>query len=131
MIKISNELVDTTLKLLDAMYPVEECVYVKILHGCDSIDAEGEMAFGLYSTEEKIIYVAGELPDEWSMVECIAHEYCHFIQHVKGKTFSEDEAEKFALEIRNIMEQIKSRNKDESISEYYKENLMKKFTEVR
>ena len=56
---------------------------------------DGVIAFGVYIPEEKQIYVAGATPLDW-IYQNVAHEYCHYLQDINGKSFDEDEANSYA-----------------------------------
>ena len=75
---------------------------------------ESERKDGIYmyrytdvkSGKRQTIY-AGDLPEleedtketELAIVETLAHEYKHFMQHCEGREFDEEEAENFATQV--------------------------------
>lgn len=99
MIKFVNETICRTIKHLNANYPMEQDVYIHIADGYDCIEGpDGTKGFGVYVPEIKSIYIADDVPEpETTLIETIAHEYKHFMQHCAGEPFDEDEAEEFAL----------------------------------
>lgn len=47
------------------------------------------------------IYIAADIPEpEETLIETTAHEFMHYIQKIKGKPYSEEEAEHFAETVR-------------------------------
>lgn len=99
-IRIVNETISKTINYLQAHYPVREKVYIHIAEGCDCIEApDGNKGFGVYVPETHSIYIAEDVPEkDRTLIETIAHEYYHFLQHCTGRPFDEEEAEEFALE---------------------------------
>ncbi len=74
---------------------------IMVLYEYDSIEApDGRMGFGVYVPEEKMIYVAGDIPDaEHTVPQTIAHEYAHFLQDMNGKPYDEEAADLFADDV--------------------------------
>lgn len=101
MIKISSDIIDKAIRHLEKHYPCEDDVYVKILEGFDTVmEPGGKMGFGVYATNERAIYIAGDLPDdEYAIVTTVAHEYKHFLQHMSGEEFDEKDAVEFGEKI--------------------------------
>lgn len=47
------------------------------------------------------IYIAADIPEpEETLIETTAHEFMHYIQKIKGRPYSEEEAEHFAETVR-------------------------------
>jgi hypothetical protein len=114
MIKISNDIINLTLKNLQSWYPKDEDVYVKILEGYDTVQApNGTIGFGVYVPKERTIYIPADLPDdEHAVITTIAHEYKHFLQDVEGQEFDEKEAELFAEIMYSMMIMQKIQKQD-------------------
>ena len=103
MISIHSKTASNTISYLNDMYPTEIEVYIHILEGYDTVEVNGEIAFGVSRIPDKEnenyeIYVAGDVPDE-CLITTIAHEFAHFLQYCNGEPFNEDEAEEFANKI--------------------------------
>lgn len=100
MIKFSNKIVDSVINYLNKEHPQTEDVDIKIIENYEVIETPDGVGFGVFVPEQKVIYIASDLPDkETSLITTIAHEYMHFIQYCEHRSFDEDEAEKFAEEI--------------------------------
>lgn len=97
MIKIINENISDFIEFLNNEYQREECFYLHICEGHDSIqDPYTEnLAFGMFNRETNHCYVAGDLEEE-QVLKTIAHEYKHFLQKCDGGSFDEEDAENFA-----------------------------------
>lgn len=96
MIKISNEVINSTIEYLNENYNVDEEVFIKIAEGYDVIEApNGERGFGVYDPETRTIYVPTEMEDE-ELIRTIAHEYRHFMQYNGNDDIDEVDAEEFA-----------------------------------
>lgn len=103
MISIHSKTASNTISYLNDMYPIEIEVYIHILDGYDTVEVNGEIAFGVShipdnENENYEIWVAGDLPDEY-MITTIAHEFAHFLQYIHGEPFDEEEAEGFANKV--------------------------------
>ena len=109
MIKISNKIIDKTIKYLNDNYSTKEDVYIKIAEGFEVVQdpTTGECGFGALDTKYKIICIPS-LMEEEELIRTIAHEYRHFMQMCDGATteedFDEDDAENFADMILKEME---------------------------
>lgn len=119
MIQFAEKEVMEFVEYLSKYRPTKNDVRLTVLHGFDSIgNGEEVLGFGTYSSEQKIIMVAGECPEEiavaggdgikeWFLMETIAHEYYHHIQFSEGNgenTMSDEaelEAERFVEEVMN------------------------------
>lgn len=108
MIILFNETIHRAIKYLEENYPEKEKVYLHIAEGFDCIESpDGKKGFGCYIPEEKSIYLAGDFQEiikdaqekETAIVETLAHEYKHFMQHCEGKEFNEEEAGDFATKV--------------------------------
>ena len=74
-------------------------VELYVIPGYDVIETpDGEMGFAVYDTETERIFVPEGLTEDGKerVLASIAHEYFHHIEHTKGKTHNEEEAEDFA-----------------------------------
>ena len=72
---------------------------------------DGQKGFGVFDTDTDRIYIAADIPEpEETLIETTAHEFMHYIQKIKGKPYSEEEAEHFAETVRY---QVKRRIADE------------------
>lgn len=73
-------------------------VDVIIAFDADHIEAQdGRKGFAAFDTENDKIYIAADIPEpEETLIETTAHEFMHYIQKIKGKPYSEEEAEQFA-----------------------------------
>lgn len=73
-------------------------VEVIIAFDADHIEApDGQKGFGVFDTDTGRIYLAADIPEpEETLIETTAHEFMHYIQKIKGKPYSEEEAEQFA-----------------------------------
>lgn len=93
----------------EKLKPIE----IQVLDGYDSFQVAPEepVVLGAYNTDEKKIYVAGELPQE-VFVKILMHELFHWIQDVAGTEFDEDDAHKFA---ENIWGAFCKRNDDADV----------------
>lgn len=103
MIQVHSKTASNTISYLNDKYPTDREAYVHILNGYDTVEVNGEIAFGVShipdsDNENYEIWVAGDLPDEY-MITTIAHEFAHFLQYIHGKPFDEEEAERFANKI--------------------------------
>ena len=103
MISIHSKTASNTISYLNDMYPTERELYIHIIEGYDTVEVNGEIAFGVShipdnENENYEIWVAGDLPDEY-LITTIAHEFAHFLQYCHGEPFDEDEAEEFANKI--------------------------------
>lgn len=101
MIVICNDWIDRAIKHLEENHPTTEKVYLHIVEGFDCIESpDGQKGFGCYIPENKEIYLAEDIPDkEETVIETLAHEYKHFMQHCEGREFDEEEAEQFAIQV--------------------------------
>ena len=108
MIVLFNDTIHQAIKYLEENHPAEGKVYLHIAEGFDCIESpDGQKGFGCYIPAEKCIYLAGDLPEleedaketELAIVETLAHEYKHFMQHCEGREFDEEEAENFATQV--------------------------------
>ena len=77
-------------------------VDVIIAFDADHIEApDGQKGFGAFDTDTDHIYIAADIPEpEETLIETTAHEFMHYIQKIKGKPYSEEEAEHFAETVR-------------------------------
>lgn len=77
-------------------------VDVIIAFDADHIEApDGQKGFGVFDTDTDRIYIAADIPEpEETLIETTAHEFMHYIQKIKGKPYSEEEAEHFAETVR-------------------------------
>lgn len=77
-------------------------VDVIIAFDADHIETEdGQKGFGVFDTDTDRIYIAADIPEpEETLIETTAHEFMHYIQKIKGKPYSEEEAEHFAESVR-------------------------------
>lgn len=73
-------------------------VDITIAFDADHIEApDGQKGFAAFDTENDKIYIAADIPEaEETLIETTAHEFMHYIQKIKGKPYSEEEAEQFA-----------------------------------
>ena len=71
---------------------------VIIAFDADHIEApDGRKGFGVFDTDTDHIYIAADIPEpEETLIETTAHEFMHYIQNIKGKPYSEEEAVHFA-----------------------------------
>ena len=102
---VTKEMADFALEYLQSNNGEKENLTICILNGYDCIQGpDGTVGFAVYSTEEHIIYIAGELPgEEEEVFSTIAHEYKHYEQQMKRKKYSELWAEMFAMRMRKRM----------------------------
>lgn len=77
-------------------------VEVTIAFDADHIEApDGQKGFGAFDTDTDRIYIAADIPEpEETLIETTAHEFMHYIQKIKGRPYSEEEAEHFAESVR-------------------------------
>ena len=77
-------------------------VDVIIAFDADHIEApDGQKGFGVFDTNTDRIYIAADIPEpEETLIETTAHEFMHYIQKIKGRPYSEEEAEHFAETVR-------------------------------
>lgn len=77
-------------------------VDVIIAFDADHIEApDGQKGFGVFDTDTDRIYIAADIPEpEETLIETTGHEFMHYIQKIKGKPYSEEEAEHFAETVR-------------------------------
>lgn len=77
-------------------------VDVIIAFDADHIEApDGQKGFGVFDADTDRIYIAADIPEpEETLIETTAHEFMHYIQKIKGKPYSEEEAEHFAETVR-------------------------------
>lgn len=108
MIKISNDTIDKTIRYLEKNYPCDKEVYLHIAEGADCIEApDGNRGFGVFVPEMSSIFIAEDIPEkEVALIETIAHEYMHFLQYCNNEPFDEEDAEKFAIEVRKGIGQV-------------------------
>ena len=106
MIKIVNDTIDKTIKYLQERYPRDQVVYIHIAEGYDCVsDPDGNKGFGVYVPEMQSIFIAEDIPEkETTLIETIAHEYKHFMQHCDGEPYDEEAAEAFAWKILHELE---------------------------
>lgn len=73
-------------------------VDVIIAFDADHIEApDGQKGFGVFDTNTDRIYIAADIPEsEETLIETTAHEFMHYVQKIKRKPYSEEEAERFA-----------------------------------
>ncbi len=73
----------------------------------DSVKGEAETGLAVYLPWSELMYVAGDLsgienltPEEQheTVLQSVAHEYIHHIQHIENRDFDEDEANSRAEE---------------------------------
>lgn len=97
MIRISNKIIDKTIKYLNDNYPTKEDVYIRIAEGFEVVSdpITGECGFGALNTEYKIIFIPSIMENN-ELIRTIAHEYRHFMQMCDGVDFDENDAEEFA-----------------------------------
>lgn len=101
MIEIVSSTVNKAIHYLSDKYPRNPPVLVHIIEDCDTIQTPTGIGFGVYMPESREIYLAGDIPDrDENLVHNLAHEYKHFLQHCDGKPFDEEEAERFAEEVK-------------------------------
>ena len=91
-------------KIIEDLEESEDCygVDVIIAFDADHIEApDGQKGFGVFDTDTDRIYLAADIPEpEYTLIETTAHEFMHYIQKIKGKPYSEEEAEQFADSVR-------------------------------
>lgn len=77
-------------------------VDVIIAFDADHIETpDGQKGFGVFDTDTDSIYIAADIPEpEETLIETTAHEFMHYIQKIKGKPYSEEEAEHFTETVR-------------------------------
>ncbi len=101
MIKISSDTIDETIRYLEENYPSDKPVYLHIAEGADCIETPDGIGFGVFIPEASSIYIAEDIPEkETALIETIAHEYKHFLQHCNNEPFNDEAAEKFAIGVR-------------------------------
>jgi len=98
MIRFINKDISHFIAFLNNQYPTPQTVYIHILEGYDTVDTNKGKGFGVFRTDTKEIFVAGDMPDEQSLFETIAHEYYHFIESLRfnNKNYDEGKATRFA-----------------------------------
>ena len=120
---------------LNAKYPTPNDVYLTVLHGYDHTEAQdGTKGFAVYSPKfnnqmgKDIIMLPGEYPDagdlfnKMTVLESLAHEYCHHMQNCDGVLEEENskkierDAEKFAKKA--VLEYLNEDNKKSFVGEY-------------
>lgn len=106
-------IVDDTLKrfieYLEKEYPMQDEVRVSILWGYDSCcdDETGGSGFAVYIPPLRTILIPSDIPEvilqeqdeelkRDFVIHNFAHEYCHFLQDMRGEEFNEQEADDFA-----------------------------------
>lgn len=83
MIRISNKIIDKTIKYLNDNYPTKEDVYIRIAEGFEVVSdpITGECGFGALNTEYKIIFIPSIMENN-ELIRTIAHEYRHLCKCV-------------------------------------------------
>lgn len=91
-------------KIVEDMEEPEDRYGVDVIIALDAdhIETEdGQKGFGVFDTNTDRIYIATDIPEpEETLIETTAHEFMHYIQKIKGKPYSEEEAEHFAETVR-------------------------------
>lgn len=113
MIQTHSKTVSNTISYLNDKYPTDREAYIHIPNGYDTVEVNGEIAFGVShipdsDNENYEIWVAGDLPDDY-LITTIAHEFAHFLQYVNGESFDEEGAERFA---NKVLEELQCQQKE-------------------
>lgn len=91
-------------KIIEDIKEPEYCYGVEVIiaFDADHIEApDGQKGFGAFDTDTDRIYIATDIPEpEDTLIETTAHEFMHYIQKIKGRPYSEEEAEQFADSVR-------------------------------
>ena len=97
MIRISNRIIDKTIRYLELNFPIDDDIYIRIAEGFEVVEdpKTGEKGFGAFHTDYKVICIASMMDAE-GLVTTLAHEYRHAMQQFEGKEFDETDAEEFA-----------------------------------
>ena len=101
VVVMKKDIINKTLEYLKKNYPQNQQVNVIICEGFDCIEGpDGTKGFGVFVPDTLEIYIPTDVPEpETTLIETLAHEYKHFIQHCEGQPFDEEEAESFAMYI--------------------------------
>lgn len=105
MLRIINKQIDALIALLNEKHPEGPDVYLHVAEDSDTIYTGEEMAFGVYDTDKKEIYVAGDLEPE-EVLYTIAHEFAHHLQNTSGEGYDEEYADEYAAA---ILEELKEK----------------------
>jgi hypothetical protein len=116
MINIIPNWLTDAVHFLDDIFPYDEDVNMSILYGFDSVGTDKDnCGFAVYNTESKSIFLAdyNELKKSfeelswddirYATIIDLFHEYRHHQQNIYGWDLSENDAEKFANDMYELM----------------------------
>ena len=96
-------------KLIELIHEVYPDLKIVICEGYDCIETpDGGKGFGVYDTDNEIIYIAGDMPDpDYNIPFTILHELYHVYQKANGCPYMEVNANIFASKVCRVLRLVK------------------------